>query len=228
MDFLSLNGPLEQQAKEFLIKARQDIHWAETALMKFIIFQKERVKCGEIVEATIRNYVKAAKLFCQMNDLTLNWDKIKRGLPPARQSSTDRAPTVEEIRRLIEYPDRRIKPIIYTMISSGIRIGAWDYLQWKHVTPMLDDKDQTIAAKLLVYAGDPEEYYSFITPEAYDSLKDWMDFRASYGEKISRESWVMRDIWQTTNIAYGANLGLATYPRKLKSSGIKRLLERAL
>jgi hypothetical protein len=38
----------------------------------------------------------------------------------------------------------------------------------------------------------------------------------------------MRDILQTTNITYGANLGLATCPKKLKSSGIKRLLERAL
>jgi hypothetical protein len=55
-----------------------------------------------------------------------------------------------------------------------------------------------------------------------------MDFRSSYGENITEESWVMRDIWQTTNITYGANLGLATCPKKLKSSGIKRLLERAL
>jgi hypothetical protein len=55
-----------------------------------------------------------------------------------------------------------------------------------------------------------------------------MEFRASYGENITGESWVMRDIWQTTNITYGANLGLATCPKKLKSSGIKRLLERAL
>ncbi|MFY9795904.1 MAG: hypothetical protein WA323_18050 [Candidatus Nitrosopolaris sp.] len=55
-----------------------------------------------------------------------------------------------------------------------------------------------------------------------------MNFRGSYGENISGESWVMRDIWQTTNITYGANLGLATCPIKLKSSGIKRLLERAL
>jgi hypothetical protein len=55
-----------------------------------------------------------------------------------------------------------------------------------------------------------------------------MDFRKDYGEKISGESWVMRDLWQTTNIKYGAKLGLATCPKKLKSSGIKRLLERAL
>ena len=77
-------------------------------------------------------------------------------------------------------------------------------------------------------AGESEEFLCFVTPEAYTSLKEWMDFRSSYGEKITGESWVMPDIWQTTNINYGARLGLATCPRKLKSSGIKRLLERAI
>jgi hypothetical protein len=135
---------------------------------------------------------------------------------------------LEEIQHVIEYPDRRIKPIVFTMVSSGIRIGAWDYLRWKHISPISNNKGEIIAAKLLVYAGDSEEYYAFLTPEAYNSLKDWIDFRISYGENITGESWVMRDIWQTTNITYGAKLGLATCPKKLKSSGIKRLLERAL
>jgi hypothetical protein len=55
-----------------------------------------------------------------------------------------------------------------------------------------------------------------------------MDFRTSYGEKISGDSWLMRDLWQTTNMNYGARWGLATSPKKLQSSGIKRLLERAV
>ena len=38
----------------------------------------------------------------------------------------------------------------------------------------------------------------------------------------------MRDLWQTTNVDYGSKLGLATCPKKLKSSGIKRIVERAL
>ena len=67
-----------------------------------------------------------------------------------------------------------------------------------------------------------------MTPEAYLSLKEWMDFRASYGEKITGDSFLMRDLWQTTNIDYGAKWGLATHPKNLKSSGIKRLIERAL
>ncbi|MGC2598788.1 MAG: hypothetical protein WA395_11740, partial [Nitrososphaeraceae archaeon] len=88
------------------------------------------------------------------------------------------------------------------------------------------DDDQIIAAKEIVYGGEPEEYYSFITPMAYSSLKEWIETRQSYGEKITNESWLMRDIWQTTNADYKSKFGLAT-PKKLKSSGIKRLIERA-
>jgi len=229
LDYLSLHGELNEQAKQFYQRAREDLEWVEEGLMDFISFQLDRVKRKEITESTIRNYYKATKLFCEMNDLSsINWKRIRKGFPNGRQASNDRAPTIEEIQKLIEYPDRRIKPIIQTMTSSGIRLGAWDFIRWKHVKPFLDDNGEIMAARLLVYADDPEQYYTFITPEAYNSLKDWMDFRASYGEYITGESWVMRDIWQTTNVDYGAKWGLATAPRQLKSSGIKRLLERAL
>ena len=70
------------------------------------------------------------------------------------------------------------------MVSSGIRLGAWDYLRWKHVKPINESDGEIIVAKLDVYSGDVEEYYTFITPEAYTALKEWMDFRASYGERI--------------------------------------------
>jgi hypothetical protein len=230
LDYLGLKGSLEEQVQEFYMRAIENHQWVEEVLMSFIGYEKERSKKGEISVSTIPNYYRATKLFCEMNDIVLNWKKIARGLPRAGKAANDRAPTIEEIRKLVEYPDRRIKAIVYTMVSSGIRIGAWDYLKWKHVTPMFRERenDKIIAAKLLVYAGDSEEYYTFITPEAYNSLKEWIDFREYYGEKITGESWVMRDLWQTTNITYGANLGLATCPKKLKSSGIKRLLERAL
>jgi hypothetical protein len=228
LDYLKLEGALEKQARHFLSKARNNLQWAEESFMRFIGFQIERTKRGEISESTISNYYKATKLFCEMNNLILNWKRIRRGLPHGREAANDRAPTLEEIQRLVEYPDRRIKSIIYTMASSGIRLGAWDYLRWKHVASITNGLGEIIAAKLIIYAGDREEYYTFVTAEAYNSLKDWMDFRASYGEKITGESWVMRDLWQTTNIDYGAKLGLATCPKKLKSSGIKRLIERAL
>ena len=228
-DFLGFSGNLDEQAKQFVTLCKEG--GAALVLDKiigFISYQVQRAQKGEISLSTIPNYLKAMKLFCEMNDINISWKKISRGLPKGRQAANDRAPTREEIQRLLEYPDRRIKPIVYTMISSGIRIGAWDYLKWKHVKLLSNERGEVIAAKLIVYAKEADEYYSFITPEAFASLKDWMDFRASYGETITEESWLMRDIWQTTNMNYWAKVGLATAPKRLKSSGIKRLLERAL
>jgi hypothetical protein len=58
------------------------------------------------------------------------------------------------------------------MISSGIRVGAWDYLRWKHIIPIKNDEDGSIiAAKIIVYAGEIDQHYSFVTREAYQSLK---------------------------------------------------------
>ena len=112
-DFLNLSGSSEEQANEFLNKARQNIQWSQDSIMRFLDFHKERVRRKELAACTLKNYYRAAKLFCEMNDLTLNWKRISKGLPRAKNSSNDRAPTLDEIRKLIEYPDRRIKPIVY-------------------------------------------------------------------------------------------------------------------
>ena len=48
------------------------------------------------------------------------------------------------------------------------------------------------------------------------------------GEKVIPDSWTMRDLWQTTNMKYGARWGLATNSKRLQSIAVKRLLDRAL
>jgi hypothetical protein len=96
-------------------------------------FQRERVDREEITASTLRNFVKAIKLFCEMCDIPIAWKKINRGLPKIRRFADDRAPTIEEIQSICKYPDRRIKGIVSTMASSGIRLGAWDYLRWGHI-----------------------------------------------------------------------------------------------
>jgi hypothetical protein len=84
-----------------------------------------------------------------MNDIIINWKKISKGMPTAKSYSDDRIPTVNEIKKLIEHPDRRIKTIVLVMVSSGVRVGSWDFLQWKHIVPIERD-GIIIAAKILV------------------------------------------------------------------------------
>ncbi|MGI0061057.1 MAG: hypothetical protein ACREBA_01240 [Nitrosotalea sp.] len=222
-DYIELVGDLKKQSVEFVKRAHDDPGWALASIMRFVSYQRERAERKEIAEGTVKNYFKPVKLFCEMNDISLGWRKISIGMPKARKAACDRAPTAEEQRRIVEYPDRRIKSIVYAMSSSGIRLGAWDYLRWGHIEPAGRD-GEIIAAKLRAYADSPDEYLTFITPEAYRALKEWMDLRQKNGEKITKDSWVMRDLWE----AEQAHRGLAAYPKKLASIGIKRLVERAL
>lgn len=163
-----------------------------------------------------------------MNRINIVWDIISRSLPKVKQHANDRIPTVEEIKKLIEYPDRRIKPIVLLSLSTGIRVGAWDYMKWKHITPIKNENGAILAAKLVVYPNEPEEYYTFMTPEAYNAVKEWMDFRASFGEEISGDSWILRNTWQKVKPRYSHRIGLAKYPKQFKSTGIKTLVGRAL
>jgi hypothetical protein len=163
-----------------------------------------------------------------MNRINIFWEVISRSLPLVKQHANDRIPTVEEIKKLIEYPDRRIKPIVLLSVSTGIRVGAWDYMKWKHITPLKNENGTIVAAKLVVYPNEPEEYFTFMTPEAYNAVKEWMDFRISFGEVITGESWILRNTWQKVKPRYSHRIGLAKYPRQFKSTGIKTLVGRAL
>src|SRR5579875_3928991 len=204
-DHAGLEGSFEKQARDFVRRAMQDNAWALSSLMKFLVFQKERQARGEITAGTVANYFKPVKLFCEMNDIVLRWKKIRVGLPRAMQASSDRAPTVDELRKICNYPDRRMRAIVCLMTSSGIRLGAWDYIRWGHIKPVVSN-GQVVAARLVVYPQTPDEYTTFLTPEAYDAVKSWIDYRAEKGERITDDTWVMRDLWECENPRRNGNI----------------------
>jgi hypothetical protein len=218
-------GTMKERCNLFASKGKENPSWAFGCIVRFLQYQKERIEREEITGATLRNFVKAIKLFCEMSDIPVSWKKISRGLPKTRRYADDWAPTIEEIQKISEYPDRRIKGIVYTMASSGIRLGAWDYIRWKHGEPINRD-GKVVAAKIVVYPGDDEEYFSFITPEAYYQLESWIEYRRKSGEKLDGNSWLMRQLWNTKEGQY--HHGTIKDAVKLKSSGVKRLIEDAL
>ena len=154
-----------------------------------------------------------------MNDIIINWKKLGKGIPAERHNADDRIPTMEEIKKLLEHPDRRIKPIVYTMLSAGIRVGSWDHLKWKHIIPMLRN-NVLVAGKIILRNTkiNNREYYSFITPEAYYSLKDWMDFRKLHGENVTGDSCLMRDTWEKIDRDHSHRIGLENFFRKIRST----------
>jgi hypothetical protein len=52
-DFLKLEEPIEEQAKQFLIRTKQNYQRAQDNLLRFMTFQQERVKQGKISESVL-------------------------------------------------------------------------------------------------------------------------------------------------------------------------------
>jgi integrase len=215
---------IEKRFSVFSFKAKEDTNWLVNSIVRYLQFHRQRVDRKEITGSTLRNYIKPIKLFCEQTDIEIPWKRIIRGMPRGRRYANDRAPTLEEIRKITDYPDRRIKPIVYLMASSGIRLGAFDFLTWGDIEPIIKD-DICVAARIRVYAGEEDEYYTFITKETYDLLYEWMNYRKESGEVVNDNSWLMRNLWDVTT---PRGKGVITVPKKLKSSGVKRLVERAL
>ena len=65
-DFLRLydGGTIEEKSRVFVEMARKDSNWTFSNILRFIQFQNSRVVRKEISGATVRNYVKSIKLFC--------------------------------------------------------------------------------------------------------------------------------------------------------------------
>lgn len=149
-------------------------------------------------------------------------------MPAERHNADDRIPTMEEIKKLLEHADKRIRPVVLTMISAGIRVGSWDYLKWKHIIPICRN-EVLVAAKIILKNTkiNNRQYYSFITPEAYYSLKEWMDFRKLHGENITGESWLMRDTWEKIDRDHSHRVGMAKVPKFFGAISIRNMIGEA-
>ena len=76
-DFVNLeDNSLETRTNLFYTKSKENIKWTETALMNYMIHQRERVENNEISANTLSNYYKPIRAFCEMNDLELNWKNL--------------------------------------------------------------------------------------------------------------------------------------------------------
>ena len=178
---------------EFLRKTMEDHKFGEHHIIDYVEARRK-----EVSGSTFRQTRDALKHFFEMNDLDngINWPKINKLIPRGRKVGSDRAPSIEEIRSIIENSDVRTKCIVLLPASGGLRVGAFDYLTWGDVKPITRN-NQVVAANLTIYRGEPEEYITFITPEAYDCLLEYKARREAIGEVITKDSPLIRDAWDS-------------------------------
>ncbi|MGB8934258.1 MAG: site-specific integrase [Candidatus Nitrosopolaris sp.] len=120
------------------------------------------------------------------------WNKIAKFLPDDVTNSY-RSYTKEEIKKLLSIADPRDRCIILLMASSGIRVGAIQTLKVKSVKRLEGE-----VGIVTVYPESKDSVYgTLVTPEFLTSLDEYLKFRKSQGEKITGESWLIRDKFAT-------------------------------
>jgi len=134
--------------------------------------------------------------FYGMNDVLLNKKKIRMFKVEFFKKSRDRAYTHEEIRKILNVCDLRMKIIILLMASSGCRVGALPSLRLRN----LEKADNRNAYKLTIYEGSNEQYSTFCTPECASFIDDYLEHREKNGEKLTPDSFVIRDQFDITDI----------------------------
>ena len=165
-------------AKFFVDLARKDMDLASDVIATFIKEDKKRVTSGEISSQTIPNHIKPIKVLLDANRVPIHWKSLNKLLPRREAKSKDRAYTKEEIQKMLDVSNNITDRVLILMFSSGgFRLESWDYFTWKDVIFFKNDDGSYKGAALLIYRGDPESYFTFITPEACKALE------------IYRESW---------------------------------------
>lgn len=165
-------------AKFFVELARKDMDLASDVIAAFIKEDRKRVISGELSSQTIPNHIKPIKVLLDANRVPIHWKSLHKLLPRREAKSKDRAYTKEEIQKMLQVTnDITDKVIILLFSSGGFRLESWDYFTWKDVIFFKNEDGTYKGASLLIYRGDPESYFTFITPEACKALE------------IYRESW---------------------------------------
>jgi integrase len=124
-----------------------------------------------------------------MNDVTLNKKKLYRYLGEQTRAHKDRAYTAEEIAKILQSCDLRLKAIVLLMASSGIHVGALQPMKLSHLLP-IPDYD---LYRVTIYENAKEEYYTFCTPEAKRTIDEYLAYRERSGERVAPKSPLFRE-----------------------------------
>ena len=197
---LSLFCKFHNTDPDQLIKLNDSVTQLKTMILNYIIHLKKvakrsagKPKRGELSVNSIKHYlITGVKSFLEFNEIALPWTKIAKFLPDDVTNSY-RSYTKEEIKKLLSVADPRDRCIILLMSSSGIRVGAIQSLKVKSIKRL--DGDVGIVT---VYPESKDSVYAtLVTPEFLASLDEYLKYRKSQGEKITGESWLIRDKFAT-------------------------------
>jgi integrase len=147
----------------------------------------------------VRNHVFGIKKWFELNGVKVDWNKIE--LPTSAEiQEEDRAPTKDDLKKLLNHGTARDRTIIFCDSSSGLRIGTLLSLKKGDL-----DTNYPDVARLTVQRKRGRKFTAnkrgtsgrlfctFITPEAKNSLLQYFEERKAAGEILTDESPLIGD-----------------------------------
>lgn len=172
------------------------------------------LKSKNLAKSTINVILHSLQAFFEINDADIRWKKIRRLMPAQGKKSGKHAWATQDIQLMLSHtPEIRSKALIHFLSSTGVRIGAIPDIKLRNIKEMPNE-----CRSVHVYADDKEEYYTFLTPEATQSLDRYLKKRQNDGEYLKPESPLFRTKYV---------LGMAP-ARRLGRDGLIGIIVRAL
>ena len=162
---------------------------AQKVIVKYVMSMREKGLAYNSVSLSLN----AIYHFYEMNDVVLHKKKINMFKGEFKRT-VDRAYSHDEIKKLLDFSDLRVKNIILLMASAGMRIGGIHLLRLSNLERM-----ESIY-KITVYEGTNEEYYAFCTPECASSIDAYLEYRRQNGENLHKNSFLIRDQFDITDL----------------------------
>jgi site-specific recombinase XerD len=185
----------------FLERAKADRRGTEDLLISKVAEMK-----GRVAPSTIGARLAMLKSFFDYYEVQMNWKRVRSTAPRARLVALDRGPLLEEVRKALDVSQLREKVILLFMLSGGFRVGAFLTMDVGHVVRLPSG-----VGRVRVYAGEPEEYSTFVSREAMDALDAYLEERRRRAfEKVGPGSPLVRDReYQKSRLRHAATKTIA-------------------
>jgi integrase/recombinase XerD len=156
----------------------------QTILEDYVLYLKKTINPN-----SVPIYMSGVKHFFVMNRIRIFWEIIHKMYPEKVKRAGQKAWSDVHVRQMIEFSNsKRNKALVHFMASTGARIGCHNYpLQMQHLKDMGDG-----CRAVLIYAGEIDEYWTFLTPEATKYLEDYFEQRRQESEKFYPETPIFR------------------------------------
>ncbi|HEY7572059.1 MAG TPA: hypothetical protein VH796_11890 [Nitrososphaeraceae archaeon] len=130
--------------------------------------------------ATVSSYLAAITHFYEMNDVIINWKKLKKFKAKHYTIVEDKPYSREQIKTLVDAAPLRDKCIVLVMCSAGLRRGAIPHLRLRDLQKI----DNYGLYKINVYKKEQESYTTFCTPECAKYIDQYLEWRQRNGENL--------------------------------------------